>query len=208
MTHYISGLISRAGTLTGPERTAAQRECFEAILALWQHRSKLPNGSRPFEDLEPVFRAIESLDPESDMPRYYPSARPGTGEAVETSEQEKWLALADGLDRAARMLIGYFLTSASRGAIDKSAEWVKAAEALNAGDSVPEIIIRSISTRSDLQKKTNPNDRERKILTERMRKLNAFVELARSLTNDLQEHLDSLPAASNTDDNSDYPESE
>lgn len=39
------------------------------------HRAAFPNGKRPFEDLEPVMRAIESLDPEDDTPRYFRSAR-------------------------------------------------------------------------------------------------------------------------------------
>ena len=113
MAHHIADLMINAENAIGDEKAAAERKCFDAILELWKHRSELPNGKRPFEDLEPVMRAIESLDPEDDTPRYYRAVRPPKGETVETSEQEEWLSLVDGLDYTAKVLIGYCLTEAA-----------------------------------------------------------------------------------------------
>ena len=71
MAHYIANLVTKTEKSAGDEKSVTERECFAAILALWKQRSELPDGSRPFEVLEPVMRAIESLDPENDIPRYF-----------------------------------------------------------------------------------------------------------------------------------------
>src|SRR6266436_3211912 len=56
MAHHIADLMLEAKSATGKEKELAEKNCFEAILALWKHRAELPNGKRPFEDLEPVIR--------------------------------------------------------------------------------------------------------------------------------------------------------
>ena len=43
----------------------AKNSCIEVILELWERRAILPNGTRPFESFEPIFKALESLSPES-----------------------------------------------------------------------------------------------------------------------------------------------
>jgi hypothetical protein len=93
MAHYIADLITKAERATGDERRSVEEECFRAILALWQHRAELPNGKRPFEHLEPIVRAIESLDPDDDTPRYFRSARPERKD-WEKSAVDRWLDLA------------------------------------------------------------------------------------------------------------------
>src|ERR1700719_935454 len=60
MAHYIAELVDQVKTATGDERAVAEQRCFDAILSLWKHRSELPNGKRPFADLEPVMRAMQS----------------------------------------------------------------------------------------------------------------------------------------------------
>jgi len=92
------------------------------------HRNELPSGKRPFEALEPVIRAIESLDPNDNTPRYFRSAHPTRSEGKEKSEQDTWLELIAGIDYSAKLLIGYCLAQASSVALDKSADWVKLAE--------------------------------------------------------------------------------
>ncbi|WBK01229.1 AVAST type 3 anti-phage proein Avs3b [Methylocystis parvus] len=192
MAHHVADLITKAEKVTGDEKSAAERECFAAILALWKHRSELPNGKRPFEELEPIMRAIESLDPENDMPRYYRAARPPKGEAAETSEQEKLLSLADGLDYSAKVLIGYCLAEAAGAALNKSKEWVKLATAID-GDGAPEIVIRFVSTAADVNKEPDPNEGIRSLLNDKVKRLRGFLGIAESLANTLEERLEALP---------------
>jgi len=194
MAHHIADLMGKAERETGDAKSAAERECFAAILTLWEHRAELPNGKRPFEELEPIMRTIEGLDPENETPRYYRTARPPKGEAEEIPEQEKWLNLADGLDYSAKVLIGYCLAEAADAALDKSKEWIKLAAAIG-GDGVPEIVIRFISSAADVNKEPALNERTRAILNDRIKRLRGFLEGAESLADTLEERLQSLPSA-------------
>lgn len=71
MAHYIAELIQSAETASAEDRPDKMARCAEAILELWKHRSALPNGKRPFEDIEPILQGLESLDPHTDGPRYF-----------------------------------------------------------------------------------------------------------------------------------------
>jgi hypothetical protein len=193
MAHYIADLIAKAEGATGQEKHVAERKCFDAILALWKHRAELPNGKRPCEHLEPVIRAIESLDPDDYTPRYFRSARPQHGQGEEESETDRWLDMVSGLDYSARILIGYCLAEAARAAIDKSEEWVKLAEAAGAGDSAPAIVISFISSNVDLGNEPDPNAEVRRRLQDRVGRLEGFIELAEAVADALRARLEALP---------------
>ena len=191
MAHYIAELITKVEHASGDDKIASQRECFAAILTLWKHRSELPNGKRPFEDLDPIMRAIESLDPESVMPRYYRGGRPPMGEAAETADQEKWLRLVEGLDYSARALIGYCLAEAAETALDKSKAWVQHAMALD--DGAPERVIRFVSTAYDVNKAPDPNKEIRLLLQDRINRLRSFLHIADSVASTFEDRLEALP---------------
>lgn len=194
MAHYIADLVTKAEKASGDEKKVAERECSAAILALWRHRSELPDGRRPFQALEPVMRAIESLDPENSTPRYFRAARPPMDEAAETSEQRRWLALADELDYSAKVLIGYCLAEAAEAALDKSKEWVTLATEIE-DDGVPEIVVRIVSAAADVINESEVNEASRSLLKDRIQRLHAFLEMAESLVNTLEECLQAQPSA-------------
>lgn len=202
MAHFVAELIAKAETATGGNKAAAERECFDAILALWRHRGELPSGKRPYEELEPVIRAIESLDPEDGTPRYYRTVRAPKAEGEEKSESESWLEMVTGLDYSAKLLIGYCLSQAAEAAIDKSKEWVKLAEQAGAKDEVPEILIRFISDKADLGKKSDPNSALRRLLQDRIKRLEGFTTLTGTLVGELKAHLEALPPAEGDEDTS------
>lgn len=200
MAHHIADLVAGAEGATGEQKDLAEKNCFKAILALWQHRAQLPDGKRPFEDLEPVVRAIESLDPESKTPRYFRFARPPKGEGKDQSEMDTWIAMADGVDYSARVLVGYCLSEAARVAVDKSKEWVKLAEAAAAEDGPVEVAIRFVSSSADIGKNLNPNIEVRKQLQDRIGRLEGFIKLAESVARDLKGRLEALPTLEEGED--------
>jgi hypothetical protein len=200
MAHYVADLIAKAENATGEEVSLNQKKCFDAILALWKHRAAFPNGKRPFEELEPVMRAIESLDPEDSTPRYFRSARAPKIEGEEESEAELFLEMVNGLDYSAKMLIGYLLAAAANAAVDKSKEWVKLAAAAGAEDGVPEIVIRFVSSSADVGKEPDPNAHVRRRLQDRTKRLDGFIKLAVTLASDLKAQLEALPPAKEGDD--------
>ena len=199
MAHYVAELIAKAESATGEEKGVAERQSFDAILALWKHRAALPNGRRPFEDLEAVVRAVESLDPENDTPRYFRMIHTAKAEGEEVSEAESWLGTASGLDYSARIMIGYCLASAAHNALDKSKEWVKLAEAAGAEDGASEIVIRFISTTTDLGNEPDLDGVARRQLEDRLRRLEGFTKLAEAFASDLRTRLEALPPASEND---------
>lgn len=190
MAHYIAELIEGAETATEADRPDKLAKCSEIILALWQHRYELPNGKRPFEEFEPIFRAIESLDPDNDTPRYFRSVRNASDKADVNAESKKWLELAEGLDYTAKILIRYCLEQASQDALDKSQEWVRLAELAGLEDGIEFPVIRLITAENELANESETDERARKLLEDRINRLSAFKEMADSLASDMRRKLE------------------
>lgn len=193
MAHHIADLITKTESAPDEEKSASKKACFDAILALWKHRAELPNGRRPFEDLEPVIRAIESLDPDDNTPRYFRSVRSAQDHSKEKSEVDQWLDMVRGLDYSAKSLIGYCLVEAARAAVDKSEEWVRLAEAAATEDGAAEIVIRFVSSNADLGNRPDPNVAIRRQLQDRIERLEGFSKLAEAVVRDLRARLTALP---------------
>jgi hypothetical protein len=194
MAHYIAELIHEAQNANSEERSAKMRACSETILSLWEHRHELPNGKRPFKSVEPILRALESLDPDDDTPRYFRAARGAAEEEDEDSDATAWLKLADGLDYTARTLITYCLTKGAEAAVDKTAEWVALAKAAGANDGIEFPLVRIVVTEKDLLEKDDLQEAEKKILQDRIARLEGFTEMAGALVLELRKKIQSLPS--------------
>lgn len=191
MAHYVAELILEAEKAGVEERPAKMRACSEAILSLWKHRHELPNGKRPFEELEPILRALESLDPDDDMPRYFRPLRPEAQSAGD--EAKPWLELVDGLDLTAKMLIGYCLAQAAKNAIDKTAEWVVLAEAAGLEHEFEFPVIRLVSLEKHVPGSLQPSQAEAQRIEDRLKRLDAFTAMATLLATELRQRLEALP---------------
>jgi hypothetical protein len=184
--------MAKAKNAPADEKGPAEKNCFEAILALWKHRAEMPNGKRPFEETESVVRAIQSLDPEEPTPRYFRSVLQLAREGKEKSEAETWLDMTMHLDYSAKLLIGFCLSEAAKVTLDKSQEWVKLAEAAGAEDGVSEIVVRFVSTDADIGREPNPSDEARRRLQDRIRRLESFSSTAEGVLRDLKTRLEVL----------------
>ena len=194
MAHHVAGLMVKTETAADAERHAAEKECFEAILMLWKHQSALPHGLRPFRNLEPVIRAVASLDPEDEMPRIYRSARPPM-DRLEDSGQRHLLELVDGIDYSAKVLIGLYLAEAAEAAIDQSQEWVELAKGLGEDADVASIVLRFITERNNLNDKPDLTNALRSRLADRLNRLKSFMGHAEHAVTALASRLDALPPA-------------
>lgn len=193
MAHHVADLITKAKAARGEEKQIAERKCFDAILALWKHRAALPQGRRPHEDLEPVLRAIESLDPADDTPRYFRGVRPTQGKGNKKSDADRWLDMVNGLDYSAKILIAFCLSEAASAAIDRSAEWVRLAEAAGVEDSAPEVAVRFLSTHADFVNQPKHYANVHRQLQDRIGKLKGFTTLARAAARVLTARLEAMP---------------
>ena len=188
MAHSIAELIHDAEASGAKDRPAKLAMCSDAILALWKHRHELPSGKRPFEDLGPIMRTLESLDPDDTTPRYFRAQKTAADEEQDV-EIANWLKLANRLDYSARLLIGYCLTRAAGAAVDKSKEWVALAEKADADVGFEHLVVRFISNAKDQFDSTELNDIAREGIEERLKRLTEFKKMAAALASDLRKQL-------------------
>lgn len=190
MAHHVAQLIREAEDVHAKDRSARVQACRDAIFALWAHRRALPNGRRPFENLEPVLRALESLDPEQKAPRYLPVPFGNRAEPEPVEPIQQWLKAAVDLDYVARLLIRQCLVQAAEGAFDKSAAWVALARAAGADEEEEAALVRTIIEERELARPAaTARAAPDKIAAERrtrIQRLQIFARLAMDLVRELQ----------------------
>lgn len=125
MAHFIAEKLKQIQTANPRDRDNRLSECCDEILRLWSHRRSFP-GRRPLENFEPVFRALESLDPNRvDIPRYfYPPVEEDKDESEETRE---WLDRASDVEVAARAVMRFCMSNAAEASMQQEREWVRLA---------------------------------------------------------------------------------
>lgn len=186
MAHYIAEQMLIAEKALGYEKTKAQQHCFDTILAVWNHRSTLPRGHRPFENFEPIFQTLHKLNPDNPQPFYWHQDTESDLES-QTNEVKKWLDLALSVDNAARIIIEFTLAQAASNAIDeKTASWLKNTANLIHDDIL--IIRHFYPEENDNQE----NIEQIKKLESKIEKLNAFLEIGESLRSDLTNEIKQL----------------
>lgn len=177
MAHYVAELMHAAEAATGEERRAQMAACAGAILDLWNHRARLPNGRRPFEELEPMLRTLESLDLNADALRYYRSQPETIEENAQSPGARQWIRMAKGLDYSARVLIRHCLACAAESALDKSGKWVELAEAAGADQGVELPVVRFVTSEIDLLQADDPDEKQRRAIEDRIARLGDFQRM-------------------------------
>lgn len=190
MAHYIAEKIKDVEAASSKDRNEKLAACADAILKLWAHRSELPNGKRPFEDFEPISRALASLDPDDTMPRYFRPIRSVATEDAEDTKTTQWFEIASGIDATARLLIWYCLAAAAETALDKVREWVELAKAAGVDEDLGVSIVLQFADDAGVLGSKNPEDLERERIEEFLKKLNAFDQFSKMLSVHLREKLD------------------
>lgn len=190
MAHFIAEKIDAVEHSAPATRADTENDCATAILALWQHRHTLPSGARPFEELEPIARAIADFDPESKGHRYYSQARNAANDVV-SGPEVRWLELAKGFDYSARLLVRLCLQNAARDAMDKSQDWISLAAEASDEHGIEIRIVRFLENEDDGVTETGER---RKALQNRLDRLEALVSASTILSAEIQTEIDGLPA--------------
>lgn len=194
MAHYIAQKIEDVEAANGEEaRGHKMSECREAILKLWAHRRELPNGKRPFEELEPIVRVLKSLDVEDATPRYFCQARSTADQNDENDSTTKWLDIASGLDDTARILIRYCLGMAAKEAVDKSREWVALAESIAEEGDIDIKIVGIIVEDLVALDSASPDDRGKVKIQALLKRLEVFIAISSMLSSHLRQQLEQVP---------------
>ncbi|CAI1628095.1 Uncharacterised protein [Serratia quinivorans] len=163
-----------------------KRNCFDVILKLWGNRSLLPDGSRPFESFEPVFRALDSLSPESNNYHYmkgFYNDEPN----VKLNESASWLDLAKNLDSVTRVLITFMFEQAIESATDRNTkEWLEVILDTVRLDELKVVFSHLY------QQETNVRKERIERLENRIGQLKSFEELCAPIRCVLENELNSL----------------
>ena len=198
MAHYVAELIDGARDAPPAERGAARGECFEKILELWDHRAALPNGRRPFENLEPIMRALESLEPGNDARRYCGSVGSAMGASDEGPAMQSVVEFVNSVDHAARIIVVQALVEAALPVLDESRELVALAEEAGADTGPAGIVVAFISKNAGREEQSDEADSERRELAGRIESLELFTRLAAAVSDDLRRRLDALASVQDT----------
>lgn len=192
MAHYIAEQMTIAENAVGDEKIKAEQKCFDTILKLWQHRSSLPDGQRPFESFEPIFRVLKRLDPENKHP-YYISDLLNADDKIKVSNSvQQWLDLALDIDQVVRIWLDYVFKQAALYAKDeKTLTWLENSIDLQDNDDA-EIIIQLIHDgvlNTDEVSDESKKDKKKQLIKDRIKQLEEFSEFNQKLLSILEEEL-------------------
>ena len=190
MAHYVAEQIQQAKAATGIKKARAEKQAFDTILALWAHRSQLPDGLRPFEGFEPILHLLGRLNPDNPSALYHRvSGLDGEGGDAVAKESEKtmWLDFVRRADHAARILVKMGLSNAAAHAVGASSEAILdlAEQAVNDDGDVA--AIKTLLGRN-LNSDANPSGKERiEQIERRIAELVAFREIAHRVETQLRD---------------------
>jgi hypothetical protein len=190
MAHYIAELILDAETALPEKRSEKMSICASAILDLWKHHSSFQTGKGPFEDIEPIFSVLESLNLEDDSRRYFRQVWRAVDSDNLNEEVKDWLEMASSFDYSARILIRFCLAQATEFSLDQSKEWIRLAK--NAGADDDEQFFRIadfFSDENELINENDPNTEAYKEMKERIERLDKFIGEATMLAEQMRECL-------------------
>ncbi|ABQ06548.1 hypothetical protein [Flavobacterium johnsoniae] len=202
MAHYIAEKMTIVECSEGNIKKEAEKQCFDTILKLWQHRQSIPSGKRPLENFEPIFEALSKLNPEKEQPYFYlphnnrEKKEPSAADLDDKAEVEKWMGIVEAVDKIARIWIEYALSrAASKAKDEKTKAWIEAATKLpdSADVDIIDTLLDEIPLfdyEEDKDELSKRYDIER--LKKRISELSKFNELNSILLTEYQNELDKL----------------
>jgi hypothetical protein len=203
MSHYIAEQMVVAENATDATKAEAEERCFRAILSLWEHRSSLPNGHRPFESFEPIFESLVRLHPDEPRP-FYLSSQLTERMEDETNDVKSFVQTALAADLAARAIIDVLLAEATQRATSSSVRaWLENALSpslvsdLRASDIG--VVVKLKVRAEQLAAPGQSEDQEvRKNIERRIEKLDCFVAMCQFVRSELAKRLNESPKQAQT----------
>ncbi|MFO7853324.1 MAG: hypothetical protein R6X28_12840 [Bacteroidales bacterium] len=173
IAHYVAEKIELTEKLTGDDKSTAEKECFEDILKLWQHRWSLPREKPFLKDFEPLFETLEKLNPNMETAFFLPPEIQfefnSENNKEDTNEVESHFDTALRVDRLARSLICNLLHQAVSGLELTEERGKLIRNAIDLIDYHDTKIIRFISN-YDVIQEVNEDDEAKKRINELQKK--------------------------------------
>jgi hypothetical protein len=190
MAHYIAEQMTFAENGQGDARISAEKKCFETILKLWQHHSSLPDGRRPFESFELIFRVLDRLNPENKQPFYFNDQRASMDSDESTKEEE-----------SVQQWLDFIFKQAALCATDeKTSEWLENSLALSKDDDTAIIISllkNNLENPGEIPDESKKN-RKIQLIKDRIKKLEVFGDFNQKLLSIMKEELGNISGYDDT----------
>jgi len=171
MAHYIAQLISQAEDSTGKKKEAIKKECFNTILKLWEYKSSFPDGKKPFERFDVIFKTLEKLSPDNHNGLFYNNQQENETNDDFIKQSMKAIQI---IDEAVRIWIEYILKGAVELANDeKTKKWLKMAIPTKNRDEV-NILFKILGSDDDNQDLKSRVIKEIQYLESRIEQLEGF----------------------------------
>ncbi|MCT4648484.1 MAG: hypothetical protein N4A74_26085 [Carboxylicivirga sp.] len=130
MAHYLAEKITLAEHSEDEKKETLNKECFEIILKLWEHRNSLPSGNRPFQNFEPIIEFLSKLNIEAEHPLFFNSIPENRMDDFEKNNLDyesvkDWINIAKEIDKTAKVWIEFALGQAANKATnERTKEWI------------------------------------------------------------------------------------
>lgn len=192
MAHHLARLMKDAKAAAGEAKQELERQCCDAVLAIWKHRNCLPEGVRPFEPAERLLEIVAALDPDSPRPFYGAMAMSWSDLDLPdqpTDEEARRFDVVQDFDHAARAVMRYLLGRAVEDLPTDTREWVRRAHLAGIED-VDTVLLRrliSASDPSDLAQRRKEN--EIRMWRSRLEHLDRFLTIAEMVRADVARRL-------------------
>lgn len=145
MLHYIAEKLTAHKRAVGDAKLALEAEIVDLVLKFWKHRAYFPRGSRPFEEYEPVLRALESLDPNQTDGRYFQYRIFEEDKEAKKGPAKAWIDAAKSLDRGARAIVNFCIRQAALASGKQDDAWLSAAKVLAEDSDRDLFVIRYVT---------------------------------------------------------------
>jgi len=188
MAHYIAQLITQAENSSCKKKKTLEKECFDAILKLWEYKSFFPSGKKPFECFEVIFNTLEKLSPENRNMFFYENQQES-----ETDDDlvKKSMNAIKIIDKVARVWIENILIGAVELAIDeKTKKWLNMAIPTKKRDEVNFYFkVLGLDDNDDLESRIKEKI---KYLESRVQQLEGFREYNETIHSSFTNQIDLL----------------
>lgn len=185
MAHYLAEQIKRAESAQEKEKEKLEKECFETIIKLWEHRCDIP-WKKPLQSYEDIFGLLN----------YLTTQRNTYSRFIQEKELEKndakglWIKLSFSITSAACTLIRWSLANASIHA-EKEDVWLKdKIPALFSNSKDFEVVRIIVDDSHKLLSEEERLEKYRKEELESIRKnLDWFLNVTKDMKKDIDEQL-------------------
>ncbi len=202
MAHYLSEKIVYLETAQKDDRELVQKECFDLILKLWQHRNCLPPDRKPLRNFDAILDLLTKLSPEREKPffvtdMFETEISTFDPENIDLKSIEEWGNIVLDVDKVARIWIEYALERCTELAKDdRTISWIENAVPTTAttDDTIIKILLDrkpSFDIENYDQEEFNKEYRE-EVLKNRINQLQRFSKLNDILHDAYQTELQSL----------------